>query len=55
MRESLLSLFNFLAKEDLLPDDFLNTVSKSIQNSWRTFSAGRTNCYPCLDSKKKKI
>jgi len=33
MRESLLSLFNFLAKEDLLPDDFLNTVSKSIQNS----------------------
>ena len=33
MRESLLSLFNFLAKEDLLPDGFLNTVSKSIQNS----------------------
>ena len=33
MRESLLSLFNFLAKEDLLPNGFLNTVSKSIQNS----------------------
>ena len=33
MRESLLSLFNFLAKEDLLPDGFLNTLSKSIQNS----------------------
>ena len=33
MRESLLSLFKFLAKEDLLPDGFLNTVSKSIQNS----------------------
>ena len=33
MRESLLSLFNFLAKEDLLPDGFLKTVSKSIQNS----------------------
>jgi hypothetical protein len=33
MRESLLSLFNFLAKEDLLPDGFLNTVTKSIQNS----------------------
>jgi len=33
MRKSLLSLFKFLAKEDLLPDGFLNTVSKSIQNS----------------------
>ena len=33
MRESLLSLFKFLAKEDLLPDGFLNNVSKSIQNS----------------------
>ena len=33
MRESLLSLFKFLAKENLLPDGFLNTVSKSIQNS----------------------
>jgi len=33
MRETMLSLFKFLAKEDLLPDGFLNTVSKSIQNS----------------------
>ena len=33
MRESLLSLFKFLAKEDLLPVGFLNNVSKNIQNS----------------------
>jgi len=33
MQESLLSLFKFLANEDLLPDGFLNHVSKSIQNS----------------------
>ena len=33
MRESLMILFKFLAKEDLLPEGFLNNVSKSIQNS----------------------
>ena len=33
MRESLLSLFKFLAKENLLPDGFLNNVSKNILNS----------------------
>ena len=33
MQESLMSLFKFLAKEDLLPVGFLNNVSKNIQNS----------------------
>ena len=33
MRESLLSLFKFLAKEGLLSEVFLDSVSKNLQNS----------------------
>jgi len=33
MRESLLCLFKFLAKEELLSDGFMDTVSKNLQNS----------------------